>query len=1415
VSPPVVEIIEPESICAGTDVILRAIGAVRYEWSTGETGDQIVINSDKADVTYIVTGYDNFGCVATDLFTINAIKSSPVPSITTANPVIDGKAEVCAGSSLVLTAEPSGDYDYWWGSAFPTSPSVTVTPEEEETTYTVRVTDQSTKCSASASITVKVNKLPAVYLPFDTVVCPDQPVVIPAKGPDTYQYEWTNASGDFIGETNMLTRTFTAAEELTLTITDYKQCETKKKVMVEILPSFTMTVTGKYETCFGDEVTLTASEATSYLWSTGETTKEIKVRPLAPTTYRVTGANDKGCMATSEFTVTTVHPLPQPVITVPDPGILIIEGKPEICEGQSITLKAAAKDDSNAVYSFCNWENNLYSGASITVTPAGDSRYTVTVTDSKGCSAPASIEVKVNKASEIEHIDDRTVCAGSVVVLAAKVADEPGYLYKWYEWNGNIKTPLTDEGSDARELVLTPVQNKRISVEVYGLDVDNKKKCTAMQEDILINVVHSPVVYVVESNENPDVVCAGATVTLTAYGAATYKWSTTGVNGNYTLEGDHIEVKPEMNSTYWVKGADSHGCTTTASKTVKNIRTLPSPTVSVGSGLPVLGVTTDGKPEICSGSSIELVASVNDPNGTYTYNWTHNSSNSPSVTVAPEDGETGYSVVVADGNGCSATASITVRVISMPELEPLDDMVVCPSQPFIIDAKATGLGLTYLWSTGEKSATIEIIPTSRQNMWVEVSNLRNCKVKDEFTVDVLPSLTPKLKIVGINENCAGGAIQLTASGADNYLWNTGETSAGITVNPTSPTTYIVTGTDGNGGCPVTAEYTVSSVKSLPVPGISGKTDICAGESVTLTASGGNTYRWANHTSFDSTLTVTPEADATYTVTITGDNDCSVDTSITVKVHNYPKVEPLDDMIICPNQSVILRAQSEDIGLTYLWSAGDTASVMEFTPAETQNVWVEVTNYKNCTTKEELLIEVLPSSVLKILSDNNNCSGETVKLFASGGDNYVWSTGETTDTIYVSPDIAITYQVAGTDNYGCPATASYDLKMGTLPVAVVEGKTDICAGESATLTASGGGSYKWANNSALSNSILVTPAHDSTFVVRVTTDAGCYADVSKTVTVHQPPLLEPFTDTIVCPGQRVVLQAKASGMGLTYLWDTGDKTDVIEFVARENTELTVEVFNMKHCSTTEKIAIEVWPLPPVKITGSQAICAGSELTLTASGAESYTWNTGFTGSDYTLKPENGNEYTVTGVDQHGCKATVSTGVIVDKPAATINVNPKYIWENASDVHFETVTGITEYEVLWDFGDGVWSSFPEVDHHYHITGNEPQFNVVFSIVDKNGCSDTIRETVSVDIHPVTVFFPNLNQVFMSNCEVCQNIEIYDRSGIKLYEGSSGWDGTYKGRLLEPDTYFYVITLKFDMGGTNIRKGYITVGKDGRTK
>ena len=103
------------------------------------------------------------------------------------------------------------------------------------------------------------------------------------------------------------------------------------------------------------------------------------------------------------------------------------------------------------------------------------------------------------------------------------------------------------------------------------------------------------------------------------------------------------------------------------------------------------------------------------------------------------------------------------------------------------------------------------------------------------TITVNPAPTPT--ITGNTSICQGQSTMLTAGGGGTYSWNTGATTAAITVNPAVTTTYTVTVT-GAGGCTATLSQTVT-VNPQPVPAISGTTSICAGQSTTLTASGGD------------------------------------------------------------------------------------------------------------------------------------------------------------------------------------------------------------------------------------------------------------------------------------------------------------------------------------------------------------------------------------------------------------------------------------------------------------------------------------------------------------------------------------------------------------------------------------------------
>ncbi|HBY19785.1 MAG TPA: hypothetical protein DEG71_02065, partial [Clostridiales bacterium] len=114
-----------------------------------------------------------------------------------------------------------------------------------------------------------------------------------------------------------------------------------------------------------------------------------------------------------------------------------------------------------------------------------------------------------------------------------------------------------------------------------------------------------------------------------------------------------------------------------------------------------------------------------------------------------------------------------------------------------------------------------------------------------------------------NVICKGESIMLTAIGAESYVWNTGATSAAMTVSPSITTTYSVTGTDQN-GC-TAQDSVIITVKSFPIIDAGFDQTICNGDIVLLTATGADSYSWSNGSN-SSSINVNPKQTTIYTVT---------------------------------------------------------------------------------------------------------------------------------------------------------------------------------------------------------------------------------------------------------------------------------------------------------------------------------------------------------------------------------------------------------------------------------------------------------------------------------------------------------------------------------------------------------------------
>ena len=408
------------------------------------------------------------------------------------------------------------------------------------------------------------------------------------------------------------------------------------------------------------------------------------------------------------------------------------------------------------------------------------------------------------------------------------------------------------------------------------------------------------------------------------------------------------------------------------------------------------GITANAGPDvsICNGSSTTLTAT-----GGSTYLWSTGATTA-SISVSPTT-TTSYTVTAYDATGTNSdTDDVTVTVNAIPVANAGADVSTCQGTSVTLSASG---GSSYLWSTGATTQTINVNPNSTTTYSVQVTQ-NGCSSSDTVTVTVNPSPTINAgSDVTIN---LGESTTLTATGGNTYLWSTGSTSSSITVSPTVTTTYTVTGYLN--GCQNTDSVTVF-VNSANANAGQDQT-ICNGYSATLTATGGDTYLWSTGATTQS-ITVNPTSTSTYTVTAYVGNSQDTD-SVIVTVNPNPN-------IVIANGSEVSILEGEYVTLsvsganTYLWNNGATQPNIAVSPNTTTTY--SVTGYiNNCSDTKQVTVNVFESVSANAGEDVTVCLDDnTVTLTAaasSGGDQFLWSTGETTSSIIVSPEVDTEYTV---------------------------------------------------------------------------------------------------------------------------------------------------------------------------------------------------------------------------------------------------------------------------------------------------------------------------------------------------------------------------------------------------------------------
>jgi len=378
----------------------------------------------------------------------------------------------------------------------------------------------------------------------------------------------------------------------------------------------------------------------------------------------------------------------------------------------------------------------------------------------------------------------------------------------------------------------------------------------------------------------------------------------------------------------------------------------------------------------CQGDSLILFA------GNYpSYVW-QNGSEAPWLIVT-ESGQ--YWVSVLNNYGCSASDTINIEVLPLPEIELGNDTTLCEGESLTL---VPGNGFSnYLWQDNSTQPTYSV--SAAGTYWVTVSNESNCSVTD--TIHILFDAWPEIDLGDDISICEGESLTLSPGpGFLSYHWQDNSTDTSYTVDETG--LYWVTVTNQ---CAENSDSIYVTVNPLPQPDLGADTVICNGTVLTLqTTSLYTEYLWQDNSIlpfFDVSST------GFYSIEVTNNFGCSNSDEVFVDVSS-PEVELGADLQECEGDTVVFDAGP---GFqSYNWQDGYNGQFYTATKSGTYSVLVS--DQHNCTAEDAVKVVYLQKPLAELGPDLKVCAGDTLILTAPlGAYIYYWNGEPGEQNFYVT------------------------------------------------------------------------------------------------------------------------------------------------------------------------------------------------------------------------------------------------------------------------------------------------------------------------------------------------------------------------------------------------------------------------------
>ena len=575
-------------------------------------------------------------------------------------------------------------------------------------------------------------------------------------------------------------------------------------------------------------------------------------------------------------------------------------------------------------------------------------------------------------------------------------------------------------------------------------------------------------------------------------------------------------------------------------------------------------------------------------------------------------------------------------------------------------------------------------------------------------------------------------------------------------------------------------------------------------------------------------------------------------------------EPTDDLTItaskdsiCKGDTLTLIASGQS---NYLWSpattlSSDTAKTVIASPISDITYQV-ISNYNNCkdTAEIQIVVHQLPNLILS--PDSSVCIGDSLQINASGAFTYSWFpvTGLNTSSgtaVTAAPLVTAKYYVTGIDNNNCSATDSLIITVDSLPIASITGVASVCAGDSTTLTAYGGGTYLWSTG-ATTATITIAPSSTTTYNVVVKNNNDCIDSAALNVVVHPLPIPQ-FSAANVCEGSSAAFSNLSTinppDMLQSYSWDFGDGSSLNgvqdpSHVFASDGSYSVQLIAVSNfgCSDSITISSVIQPNPTVSFSandtsGCEPLCISFQNSSSVPNGSilQWLWNVGdgspgttsqsfdhcYT-NDFVVAPNSFN-VTLTVTSDSGCVTTVSKNnyiTVYPNPDAIFTVQPQTTTLSDPNISITDLSSGADHW-NWNFGDGSDTSsvLSSSAYTYADTGT---YIITLITSTQYNCIDTAFQTVIIE--PDFLFYiPNaftpdgdgINDTFIGKGVFIKEYEmtIFDRWGNFIYKTTDinkPWDGKANrgNEIAQAEVYVYALQVIDFKGQKHKYKGVVTL-------